>query len=288
MNLEAFLQKHHQPSTVKIYLFEIRHYIKWIGTARAEQASAKDVLSYLSYLRKRYDRTGTIHLIIQAIKRYYTYLQVIEKREDHPCRLIKLRDFKKTGIQTQDLLTELELKALLRNRKERYKGYALRNKIIMSLLVNQALLTGEIAALKTNDIDLNKGTIFIHKASKTNERTLPLKAEQILLLHQYLNECRPQLIKTKTDALIITARGTADQGEGIHYLVSTFRKRIPYKKLTPTTIRQSVIALKLKQGQDLRVVQVFAGHRSPSSTEAYRSTNLEELKNAVEKYHPLK
>jgi len=53
------------------------------------------------------------------------------------------------------------------------------------------------------------------------------------------------------------------------------------------TIRQSVITLKLKQGQDLRLVQVFAGHRQPSTTEQNRADQLEELKAAVQKYHPL-
>jgi integrase/recombinase XerD len=35
-------------------------------------------------------------------------------------------------------------------------------------------------------------------------------------------------------------------------------------------------------------VQVFAGHKKPSATEKYRQSNLEALKQAVDKYHPLK
>jgi len=38
---------------------------------------------------------------------------------------------------------------------------------------------------------------------------------------------------------------------------------------------------------DLRIVQVFAGHRSSASTEAYRQTGLEELKASINKHHPL-
>jgi integrase/recombinase XerD len=108
-----------------------------------------------------------------------------------------------------------------------------------------------------------------------------------MVLHRYLTEVRSNLVKVETDHLVITGRGTPEKSEGIQYLVSTFRKHFPDKRLTPMTIRQSVIALKLKQRQGLRLVQVFAGHRQPSTTEQYRANRLEELKAAVQKYHPL-
>ncbi len=43
----------------------------------------------------------------------------------------------------------------------------------------------------------------------------------------------------------------------------------------------------LKEGKDLRVVQVFAGHKKISSTEKYKQTAIDELKAAIHKYHPL-
>ncbi|MFC4870561.1 hypothetical protein [Negadavirga shengliensis] len=43
----------------------------------------------------------------------------------------------------------------------------------------------------------------------------------------------------------------------------------------------------MKEGGGLRVVEVFAVHKSRSSTERYRQTGLEELNTVVQKYHPL-
>ncbi|MDX9783056.1 MAG: hypothetical protein RBT35_08810 [Bacteroidales bacterium] len=43
----------------------------------------------------------------------------------------------------------------------------------------------------------------------------------------------------------------------------------------------------LKEGKDLRVVQVFAGHKKISSNKKYRQSGIEELQAAIEKYHPL-
>ena len=54
------------------------------------------------------------------------------------------------------------------------------------------------------------------------------------------------------------------------------------------TIRQSVITNLLKQNHDLRLVQVFAGHKNPSTIEKYKQADLEALKTAIKQYHPIK
>ena len=73
----------------------------------------------------------------------------------------------------------------------------------------------------------------------------------------------------------------------MQYLVESLRYRLPGRRLTATVIRQSVIALKLKEGKGLRQVQAFAGHKWVSTTEAYRENNLAELQLAVARCHPL-
>ena len=91
---------------------------------------------------------------------------------------------------------------------------------------------------------------------------------------------------TPEQGVRLNRNGGAIGPEYAHYLVSTFRPLLPTKRLTPTVICQSVIARLLREGKDLRIVQAFAGHKKPSTTEKYRTTQLEELKAAVDKYHP--
>lgn len=287
MTLKEYLEQEHSAATVRIYLFEIGRLVSYLGgPERAEQAAYKDIMGYLAYLRGHYGNAGTVHRILQAIKQYYFYLIEQGNRATHPCRYVRIRDKNRDDVQIQDLLTPREL-ALLLLRQERYEGLALRNQVLMSLLVHQALLPAEIARLTVEDIDLQAATIRIHPTAKTNGRVLALKPGQIMLLHRYLTEDRPRLLRQPASALILTQRGTPEKGEGIHYLCETFRDQVPGKRLSPVTIRQSVIANLLKEGRDLRVVQVFAGHKKPSATEKYRQNNLEALKLAVNKHHPL-
>jgi integrase/recombinase XerD len=72
---------------------------------------------------------------------------------------------------------------------------------------------------------------------------------------------------------------------GINRMINKGKEK--HEKLIPLKIRQSVIAHLLKENNDIRIVQEFAGHRRTASTEAYKQTGLEELKSAIEKLHPL-
>jgi integrase/recombinase XerD len=287
MGIEQYLQKKYVAATVKIYLFEINHYLNYTGEEKAETAQYKDIIDYIFFLRKQYNNPATINRIIHALKQYYFFLIEIKKRADHPCRNLKIKLNTEAKLQLQDLLNQQQLEQLLK-REERYENLTLRNRVIMSLLLHQALRPIEIRAIKTRDIDLEKGEIKIRETRKTNARILPLKSEQIMLFYRYKKEVRPGLLKERaSEYFIISQRGTKPTEGSVHYLVGTYQHLFPGKKLTPTTIRQSVIAALLKQGKDLRIVQHFAGHKKPGATEKYRQNNLEELRNAVNKYHPL-
>ncbi len=287
-DLKTYLLERHSVSTVKIYLFDINHYIEWMGKERAEEANYREVMDYVSHLRREYHNTNTIRRTLYGIKAWYFYLIDTGQRQDHPCRYLRLRDAKSPDIQLQDLFTSNEMEKLMQ-RKERYPLADLRNKAVISLLIYQGLRIGEITRLRLRDIDLEAGEIYIRSTPVSQARKLKLKARQVMIFYKYIHQVRPRLLKTKpeTEPLILTLRGTPDNGEGINYLVETFKPLFPERNLNATTIRQSVIANLLSEGKDLRAVQAFAGHKKISSTEKYRQTGLKELQEAIDKYHPL-
>ena len=165
-----------------------------------------------------------------------------------------------------------------------------RDKIIISLLIYQALTVLEISQLKTTDIDLENGTIRIKGNVKNKGRTLSLKPNQILLFHNYLKQDykryhRKQKPSKRKDYFLLGDEGLQLWQSGINRMIN--RDRNELEKLIPLKIRQSVIAHLLKENNDVRIVQEFAGHRRAASTEAYKQTGLEELKSAIERLHPL-
>ena len=286
MNLEEYLKERNAPGTVKRYLREIELFS--FSVENPETASYSDIMNYLGKLRKKH---SNIAPSLHAIKKYYSFLVATGKRRDNPAKSIKLRDKRSRDIQLQDLFKPEELELLL-NRKERYLLLKNRNQIIISLLIYQGLTNGEITNLELENINLEQGTIYIKSSRKTNRRTLKLQSKQVFWIMNYLTNDRPRLLKTETQRLIISSRGTAETGEGICYIVESLKYLFPSdsyrnRKLNAKTIRQSVITNLLKQGKDLRIVQAFAGHKYPSTTERYKQTQVEELKNQILKYHPL-
>lgn len=285
MNLNEYLEKNLQQSTAKNYLYEINKF-KALNP-NTENYNYQEVMQYVENLRKNYP-PKTINRILASLKKYYDYLIEIESRTDNPARSIKLRDNGENPIQLQDLFTEKQLQKLLEPRVERYPFLTKKNQIIMGLFMYQALRSGEIIKLKVSDINLEKATIKITGTAITNDRILPLKAEQILLLYEFINQDRNKLKTHRNDenALLLGKLGTPITIDDINYLVSTYQKQFTLK-LTSITIRQSVITNLLSKNNDLRMVQEFAGHKHMDTTEKYRQTGIKALQNAIEKHHPI-
>jgi integrase/recombinase XerD len=286
MMIEQYLKNHYSADTAKAYKREIEIYLSNYPTA--EKANYKDITNYIGLLRNRYSKASTLSRILSSIKVYYDYLCFCGIRNDNPTKAIKLRDNQSRDIQLQDLFTTEELENLF-NRKERYVNLDYRNKVLISLLIYQALHPREMEAVRIQDIDLTTGSIYIKATAKTNSRTLQLKPNQILLFHQYITEIRPKLLKqNSSDKLLIGERCKPMPGEDItKHIKRSFKQLYPNRKVNAQTIRQSVITNLLKQGYDLSLVQSFAGHKYPSTTERYKQNEIETLKAAVNKYHPL-
>lgn len=284
MELENYLQNELSEGTIKTYLYEIEKFKKHYRNP--EKISYQNLMEYVELLRKNYN-PQSVKRTIYAIKKYYDYLVNIGKVKQNIATNIKIKDGKENPIQLQELLTEKELQKLLEPRKERYPILESRNQIIMSLLVNQALLVGDIERLKIEDLDLKNAKIKVQKTGITNSRILDLKAEQILLFYQYLQEERVKLERQKTSFFLLNKLGSAITKDDINYFVSTYQKDFT-KKITSVRIRQSVIKLKLDQGENLRKVQYFAGHKHADTTEKYKETGIDALQTAINQYHPIK
>jgi integrase/recombinase XerD len=289
MKLQIYLQERFAKRTAHGYQLMIENYCNQVS--HPEQAKYKDVLNYLEKERSTGKKANTLLTYIAAIKVYYDYLKKTGIRKDHPCKHMRLKDRVDHRINVQDLFSSTELNLLLDQPPREIKrlpNIELRDKVIISLLVYQALTTKNIVSLEIKDLDLTQAVINIKKETTLNGRILELHPKQIMLINKYLNEERPTLNRSNSSKLILTRRYQAERGCGVHDVVKAYKNLFPDRTLTPLAIRQSVIANLLKAGKDVRAVQVFAGHNSPMTTERYQQTGIEELTAAVMKFHPLK
>jgi integrase/recombinase XerD len=283
---EAYLKKHrYEENTIRIYCNYTSWFLEWISKEQIQQENVvyNDILSMINTCKKEGNSNNLINRKIAAIRKYYEYLQFTDKTIINPASGLYLKGRKRTV--PGDLLDKETLEKLY----ESYPVYDLRtqrNKVMLSILINQALTTEEMKILEVTHVKLKSGKIEIPGGKHRNGRTLKLESHQILELQEYILSVRPKLLKNKTDQLFISVSGSDKIKNSLYHLMRALNKINPAVKHA-RQIRQSVIAEWLKT-EDVRKVQYKAGHRYVSTTERYQVNNLEELEEALNEHHPLK
>ena len=294
--IENYLEEKYSKSTFSSNLYLIKRFTNYYQN-KAETATFKDVLNYIEHLRKNYDLSPkTLRHCLYGVKIYFNYLLEIGKRNDHPCSELFLKDKIDKQIQVDTLYNQETLEKFFETYQIKKKKYLEnRNKIIVSLLIYQALTVSEISNLEVENINLERCEIYI-KGSKEitskspQSRTLPLNAKQILLIYNYLEKDRIKLLKynnkQESNIFILGQYGEKINAHGISKMINEQKPKT--EQIQPMKIRQSVIANLLKKENDTRIVQVFSGHKRASTTIQYKQTELEILQNAVNNFHPIR
>ncbi len=281
---KRWLQKQYKAKTVEHFWKDWMRYIEAVGEHQARTATFNDVMDYVGLLRSQYSRGTTVRFLLNGVKAWYRYLAEIGEREDNPCRCLYLKDARYPQPNIDELLTAEELEKLWQGcRYER-----LRHRVMMSLFIRQGLRLEEVERLPVESIDLVSGKIHIDSQEYHHRnRTLTLHPEQILLLHEYISTVRAAVATPAVRQLLLTNKGTAVKAASITEILKRYKHLIPSKRVTVVTIRQSVIRSLLKAGHNVRVVQVFAGHKKPSQTERFKENKVQQLRQGINKYHPL-
>ena len=297
ITLRNYLEKKYSKSTLSSNLYNIKRFTDYYDK-KAPKATFKEVLSYIEHLRKNYNlHPKTLRHCLYGVKIYFNYLLETGQRNDHPCSELFLKDKIDKQIQVDNLYSAETLEKFFETYQIKKKKYLEnRNKIIISFLIYQALTVKEIAELQVENINLEKCEIFIKAseeltAKSPQSRTLALQAKQMLLIYKYLENDRVKLLKynlknPNEQSFILGQYGEKINPHGISKMINEQKPKS--EQIQPMKIRQSVIANLLKKENDTRIVQVFSGHRRASTTIQYKQTELEQLQNAVNNYHPIR
>lgn len=306
-SFKEYLQTHGKSkSTVthyNSYALDFISYLDKDGT-EVEQATAKEVLSYLNHLQKRGQENKTRNIRLNVIKQFFNWQIEQGNRADNPIAHLKIR-----GTKSQKLypvLSKQELEQVYANyeipteedpraNRNWFIKYSLskaRNKAILSLLINQGLTTPEIEKLVLNDLKLKEGNIYIAGSRKSNERVLELKSSQIMELMEYQYATRTELLKyqpkeTNRLFLPVPTAGQQKANESLQIWKGLTKEIKAQQKafINFKQVRTSVITHWLRQ-YNLRQVQYMAGHRYISSTESYLVNQTEDLQSDIDKFHP--
>jgi integrase/recombinase XerD len=241
----------------------------------------ENLMEYIRYRKSQGVGAKTINLELKKVSYFLEFKGLPNIAE--PIRL--------KGIQRRiphDLFTQKQLDNIYNKFPESKNYWTHENTLktyhlILGLRIYQGLQEQELAKLEINHLQLDKGKIYVPSTKRTNKRILDLKPFQILPLHEYLLTERKLLDEDIEGNYLFHKKRLIRGMSRIKKMINRYEPRLN----SMAQIRASVITNWLKH-YNLREVQYMAGHKYVSSTERYRTDNLEDLQKELEKYHPLK
>ncbi len=222
---------------------------------------------------------------ISAIKGFFNYLIFEDLIKVNPILDIELPKLDK---KLPAVLSENEITKLIDSVDLSY-NFGQRNKTIIEILYGTGIRVSELINLKLSNIFFNEKIIkIIGKGNK--ERFVPLGDIASNQIKVYLNHRNKNIVDPEfSDILFLNRYGRKLTRSMIFKIVTDASKRINiHKRISPHTLRHSFATHLLKNGADLRTIQIILGHESITTTEIYTHLDTFHLEEVLIKFHPRK
>lgn len=222
--------------------------------------------------------------LISSLKSFFNYLQWEELRDDNPSELIETP---KMGMKLPDVLSETEIDLII-EQIDLSEAEGERNRAIIETLYGCGLRVSELIELKLSHLFFDENYILvIGKGNK--QRLVPISNHTIKYINIYKDQVRihQNIQNGFEDHLFLNRRGRSLSRVMIFTIVKQLTEKAGIKKnVSPHTFRHSFATHLLKNGADLRSIQMMLGHESISTTEIYTHLDDSMLRETVLKFHP--
>ena len=222
---------------------------------------------------------------ISSIKSFFNYLIFEGYIKKSPISDIESPKLEKN---LPEVLTELEIEKLIKSFDIK-ENFGQRNRTIIEVLYGTGIRVSELVNLKLSNIFFKENIIkIVGKGNK--ERFVPLGDIASNEIRKYLKIRDNLMIDSKfSDIVFLNRYGRGLTRSMIFKIISDSYKRIGLnKKISPHTLRHSFATHLLKNGADLRTIQLILGHESITTTEIYTHLDTNHLDEVLKNFHPRK
>ncbi|BAT70900.1 integrase/recombinase XerD [Thermosulfidibacter takaii ABI70S6] len=261
-------------NTAEAYKRDIEEYLSNIG----KDFSYESLSGFVFYLYGLSRTPSSIRRKLSSVRQFLLFLKKRGfKVEDGFDELDKPRIWEKLP----DFLTVEEMDRLL-EAPDTTSELGIRDKAILELMYASGLRASEICNLKTEDVDFNRGLIFVRQGKGKKDRVVPVNEVALIWISEYLKRR-----KHHSPYLFLNRRGKPLTRQRLWQIVKEYALKtgIEPKKVHPHVLRHSFATHILMGGADLRSVQELLGHASIKTTQIYTSVARPELENAYRRLH---
>ncbi len=247
------------------------------------RAKYEDLQAFVYDTSKEIQSVRTQARLIAGIHSFYQFLLYHNYIEQDPSELIETP---KKELHLPEVLTLEEIDEMIAQ-IDMSKKEGHRNRAIIEMLYGSGLRVSELVNLKLSDMYLTERYMrIVGKGSK--QRLVPISRESIEWFKYWLED-RSQLdIKPNVrDIAFLNRYGRQLTRAMIFTIVKNLASAAGIQKtISPHTLRHSFATHLLQNGADLRIIQQLLGHENISTTEIYTHMEIEDLREAILKYHP--
>lgn len=221
--------------------------------------------------------------VISGIRAYYKFLLYYHYIDQDPTELLEAPQFDK---RLPSVLTVEEIDRMIRC-IDLSKPEGHRNRAIIEILYGSGLRVSELVNLTTNNIFISeKYLMVIGKGDK--QRFVPMSDESIKQYQYWLiDRSQLHIQRGQEQYAFLNRRGHKLTRAMIFEIIKRLAIKAEINKtISPHTLRHSFATHLLQNGADLRMIQMLLGHESITTTELYTHIGMEDLRNAINTYHP--
>ena len=285
----ATLERCLEPTTIDWYQRSIKPFYKYLRhkllPSNLEILTTETLRDYFISQRQRGTSPRTMLNRMQGLRSFCTFLV---KRSYLPKNPFEGLEKPKLPKRLPEFLDEEESRELLQaciSMKRFYKSQWSRDIAIIALFLFTGLRRRELLNLKLKDFNTERG--YIKVFDKNKERIIPLNETAKEYLLDYL-KVRPERKKVENLFVSTHSRTSPLTYQGLYDIFTELKKKVKFKKpVTPQILRHTFCTLMLRNGVNLRDIQLLAGHSDISTTARfYLGCDDKQLKQAVDR-HPL-
>lgn len=256
---------------VESYFKLINKYLTLNNINMISQLNNEFFLNYISYLKNRKLKNGSINKHIKLIKAVLNWLS-----KNDICNVQKI---------TIDNLKETEPETIIINQNDIKRIYdysktlSIKSQIIILLLITTGIRTAEITRLKIKDINLIDKQIYLEDSKTRKPRYLFITDELYKLLKLYIGNTKTYLFES-SDNQPIKARSIAD-------IINRIKKKLNIDKLSPHKFRHTFASSIYKNTHDIESTRLLLGHSNYNMTKRYITLETKKLKDTNNNFNPL-
>jgi integrase/recombinase XerD len=187
------------------------------------------------------------------------------------------------------ILSESEAERVL-NQPDMADPMGLRDRAILEVLYSTGIRRMELINLLVQDVDAERGTLFVRQGKGKADRMIPIGARAIQWIDKYLDSTRPELVCGRDEGRLFLSRlGQAISPNGLTALVHNYIDKANIGKTGSCHLfRHTMATLMLENGADIRFIQAMLGHVKLDTTQIYTQVSIKKLKEVHTLTHPAK